>query len=141
VLQDSVQRTVHIVVRVPSEWRDLASEDINEMLREVTEESLPLGEDPGCGEESGRLSLWLTTKLLEQVRTDAGTARNAELIRRVIALFRPLLEEVQANAANDILVARCTGCRVQFLATPWSNARPGNFIYTWARDAAPSGIF
>jgi hypothetical protein len=124
-------RTVHIVVRVPRGWLDVPSQEVNEMLREVTEESLSLGEDHGCGEESGRLSLRLDSELLEQVRAHAGVARNAELIRRVIAAFRPLLKEVPTNVADDTLVACCTGCGVQFLATPWSNAQPGKFIYTW----------
>jgi len=124
-------RTVHIVVRVPREWLDVPSEDVNEMLREVTEESFPLGEDQGCGEESGRLSLRLDSERLEQVRAGAGAARSAELIRRIIATFRPLLKEVPTNAVDGTLVACCTGCGTRFLATPWSNAQPGKFIYTW----------
>jgi hypothetical protein len=123
-------KTVHLVVRVPREWRNLTSEDVNGMLREATEELFPLGEDHGCGEESGRLSLRLNSELLEQVRAGAGAVRSAELIRRVIAVFAPLLKEAPANAADDTL-ACCTGCGTRFLATPWSNAPPGNFIYTW----------
>jgi hypothetical protein len=123
-------RTVHIVVRVPPECCGLASEDINEMLREVIAESLPLGEDHGCGDESGRLSLWLHTERLERVRADAGVVRSAELIRRVIAVFGPFLKEIPANAADGTL-ACCIGCGTRFLATSWSSAKTGNFVYTW----------
>ena len=123
-------RTVHIVVRVPREWRDLASNDVNRMFREVAQDSLPLPGDQGCGEESERLSLWLNAELLEKVCADAGTARGAELIRRVIAVFRPLLKEAPANADGSV-VACCTGCGIRFLATPWPNAQPGKFIHTW----------
>ena len=124
-------KTVHIVVRVPREWRDLTSEDVNNMLREVTEDSFPLCDDPGCGEESERLSLRLNMELLESVRSDAGMAKGAKLIRRVIAVFRPLLKEAPANAADDAVLACCAGCGVRFLATPWPNAQPGKLIYTW----------
>jgi hypothetical protein len=114
---------------VPCGWRDLTSEDVNEMLREVIAESLPLDEDHGCGEESGRLSLWLNSELLERVHAGVGAVRSAELIRRVIAVFGPLLKE-PANEADDTC-ACCTGCGTRFLATPWSSAETGNFIYTW----------
>jgi hypothetical protein len=124
-------RTIHIVVRVPRQWRGLTSEDVNNMLQEVTDGSFPLPDDPGCGEESERLSLWLNTELLESVRSDAGTAKGAELIRRVIVAFRPLLKEATANATDNTVVACCTGCGVQFLGTPWPNAQPGKLIYTW----------
>ncbi len=123
--------TIHILVRVPREWRGLTSDDVNKILQEVTEESLPLGEDQGCGEESERLSLWVNTALLEEVRADAGPVWDADLIRRVIAVFRPLLEEAPSDTADDTVVACCTGCGARFLATPWSNAQPGKFIYTW----------
>ena len=125
-------RTVHIVVRVPREWHHLRSDDVNELLRDQADYlPLPLPADPGCGEEPTRLSLWLDAELLEKVRANVGLERDAELVRRVIAAFRPLLKEAPADVPEDEVLARCPACGTKFLSTPWPNAKLGHFIYAW----------
>lgn len=125
-------RTVHIVVRVPGEWRDFRSDDVNKILQDLAEcLPLPLPDDPGCGEESTRLSLWLDAELLEKARANVGLDRDAELVRRVIATFRPLLKEAPADGPADEVLARCTACGTEFLRTPWPNAKLGRFVYAW----------